>query len=258
MSLLETRGLGKSFGAVQALDEPDVEIDRGELVGLIGPNGAGKTTFFNVVSGIEEPDAGAISFDGADITGQTPEKIAQQGLVRTFQRTRELTTMTVMDNVRLGGTDRPGERTIPAVVNGTETRQREAEVTTRAEELLEFFDLEDMSDAYASSLSGGQRKLLEIARALMLDPSLFMLDEPLAGVNPTLQQSIVDYVQRLNDKGMTFLVIEHNVELLREFVDRLVVMHQGRVLADDDPETVLRNDEVVDAYLGETIASEEN
>jgi branched-chain amino acid transport system ATP-binding protein len=255
MTLLETTGLRKSFGAVQALNEPDVRVDRGELVGLIGPNGAGKTTFFNVVSGIEEPDTGTVTFDGTEITGFPPEQTAQRGLVRTFQRTRELTTMTVLDNVRLGGTDRPGERTIPAIVGGEATRNREREVTERAEELLEFFDLDHMRGSYASSLSGGQRKLLEIARALMLEPDLFMLDEPLAGVNPTLEQSIIEYIRRLNDDGMTFVVIEHNIEVLRQFVDRLIVMHQGRVLADGTPQSILQNDAVVDAYLGETITS---
>jgi branched-chain amino acid transport system ATP-binding protein len=253
MALFETTGLRKSFGALQALDEPDVAVESGELVGLIGPNGAGKTTFFNTVTGIDDPDEGTVRFDGQEITGLAPEAVAQRGLVRTFQRTRELETMTVLDNVRLGGRDRPGERTLPGIVNGRRTREREAAVTERARELIDFFDLDGMEDEYAGALSGGQRKLLEIARALMLEPKLFMLDEPLAGVNPTLERTIVDYVERLNDDGMTFLVIEHNVELLREFVDRLVVMHQGRVLADDDPETILQNDAVVDAYLGETL-----
>jgi branched-chain amino acid transport system ATP-binding protein len=254
MTLLQTDGLEKSFGAVQALDHPDISVQRGEIVGLIGPNGAGKSTFFNALTGVDPPDAGTVWFDGEDITGLSPDRVARRGLVRTFQQTREIETMTVIDNVRLGGTDRPGERTVPALINGERTREREAEVTTRATELLEFFDLDHMADSYASSLSGGQRKLLEIARALMLEPNLFVLDEPLAGVNPTLGQSITEYIGRLNDDGMTFVIIEHDIEALRGLVDRLVVMHQGRVLAEGDPVDILSNDRVVDAYLGDMVA----
>lgn len=254
MTLLHTDGLEKSFGAVQALDNPDISVQRGEIVGLIGPNGAGKSTFFNALTGVDPPDSGTVFFDDEDITGLSPDRVARRGLVRTFQQTREIETMTVIDNVRLGGTERPGERTIPALINGEQTREREAKVTTKATDLLEFFDLDHMADSYASSLSGGQRKLLEIARALMLEPKLFALDEPLAGVNPTLGQSITEYIDRLNDDGMTFIIIEHDIEALRGLVDRLVVMHQGRVLAEGDPEDILSNDRVVDAYLGDMVA----
>jgi branched-chain amino acid transport system ATP-binding protein len=250
VTLFETRGLRKSFGGLVALDEPDVAVESGELVGVIGPNGAGKTTFFNCVTGVLEPDAGSVYFDGEEVTGDPIHEIAQRGLVRTYQHTRELTTMTVEENLKLAAPDHPGERLGQAARGTEDVAAREAAVERRAAELLDQFELTHVADHYAGELSGGQRKLLEIARALMLDPELLLLDEPLAGVNPTLGEEIVDYVQALNDEGTTFLVIEHEIQTLADLVDRLVVLNEGSVLADGDPDAVLRDDDVVAAYLG--------
>ncbi|MFB6269268.1 MAG: ABC transporter ATP-binding protein [Halobacterium sp.] len=251
MTLLGVDGLVKEFGGLRALDGVDIAVEEGELVGVMGPNGAGKSTFFNCVSGVVEPDAGTVVFDGEDVTGDQPEELARDGLVRTFQHTRQLDTMTVRENVRLAAPDQPGERTVPALLRTGEMQSVEADVAERADELIEAFELDHLADEYASSLSGGQRKLLELARVLMLDPDLLLLDEPFAGVNPTLTNDIADCIQSLNDDGMTVVVIEHELETLTALVDRLVVLEQGSVLVDGDPETVLQDERVIDAYLGE-------
>ena len=251
MTLLDVDGLVKEFGGLRALDGVDLSVDSGELVGVMGPNGAGKSTFFNCVSGVVEPDRGTVAFDGEDVTGDQPEVLARSGLVRTFQHTRQLDTMTVRENVRLAALDQPGERTLPALVRTDEMETVERGVAERADELIETFELDHLRDEYASSLSGGQRKLLELARVLMLDPDLLLLDEPFAGVNPTLTNEIAGRIEELNDDGMTVVVIEHELETLTALVDRLVVLEQGRVLVDGDPETVLSDERVIDAYLGE-------
>ncbi|QLG29036.1 ABC transporter ATP-binding protein [Halorarum halophilum] len=251
MSLLATDGLVKEFGGVRALEDLSVSVDRGELVGVMGPNGAGKSTLFNCVSGIVEPDAGRVTFDGEDVTGDAPETLARSGLVRTFQLTRELETMTVRDNVRLAAPDQQGERTVPALLRTDAMQEQERRVRERADDLIETFELERLADEYSSALSGGQRKLLELARVLMLEPDLLLLDEPFAGVNPTLTREIAGRIRDLNDGGMTVVVIEHEIETLTELVDRLIVLQQGRLLVEGDPEAVLSDERVIDAYLGE-------
>ena len=251
MTLLDVTGLGKEFGGLRALDDVDVSVDEGELVGVMGPNGAGKSTLFNCISGVVTPDEGSVVFDGDDVTGEQPETLARRGLVRTFQHTRQLDTMTVRENVRLAALDQPGERTLPALARSEAMQSVERDVRERADDLIEAFELDHLADEYASSLSGGQRKLLELARVLMLDPDLLLLDEPFAGVNPTLTNDIADRITGLNDEGMTVVVIEHELETLTALVDRLVVLQQGSVLVDDDPETVLSDERVIDAYLGE-------
>ncbi|GAB3419514.1 ABC transporter ATP-binding protein [Haloparvum alkalitolerans] len=250
MSLLSTDGLVKEFGGLRAVDDLSVSVEEGEIVGVMGPNGAGKSTFFNCVSGVIKPDAGTVTLDGADVTGDAPESLAHRGLVRTFQDTRELETMTVRDNVRLAAPDQPGERTLPALLRSGAMRDHEATVRERADELIETFELDHLADEYSSNLSGGQRKLLELARALMLDPEVLMLDEPFAGVNPTLTREIADRIRDLNEKGMTVVVIEHEIETLSELVDRLVVLQQGSLLVEGDPEDVLSDERVIEAYLG--------
>lgn len=251
MSLLDVDGLVKEFGGLRALDELSVSVESGELVGVMGPNGAGKTTFFNCVSGVVDSDEGRVEFDGNDITNDSPEKLARAGMIRTFQLTRELETMTVRDNVRLAAPNQPGERTIPALMRTDTMQQREYEIQERADDLIETFELGHLADEYSSNLSGGQRKLLELARALMLDPQLLLLDEPFAGVNPTLTRDIATRISGLNDDGMTIVVVEHELETLTELVDRLIVLQQGSLLVEGDPDTVLLDDRVIEAYLGE-------
>ncbi|WP_435365365.1 ABC transporter ATP-binding protein [Haloarchaeobius sp. DYHT-AS-18] len=250
MTLLDVDGLGKQFGGLVAIDDLSLSFDAGELVGVMGPNGAGKSTFFNCVSGVVEPDDGTVVFDGEDVTGADTAVLAREGLVRTFQHTRQLDTMTVRENVRLAAPGQPGERTVSALLRTDDMQETEAAVAERADELIETFELTRLADEYASSLSGGQRKLLELARVLMLDPDLLLLDEPFAGVNPTLTNEIAAHIRDLNDDGMTVVVIEHELETLTELVDRLVVLQQGSLLVEGDPETVLNDERVIDAYLG--------
>ncbi|WP_435156920.1 ABC transporter ATP-binding protein [Haladaptatus sp. DFWS20] len=251
MSLLEVENLVKEFGGLRALDHLSLSVDRGELVGVMGPNGAGKSTFFNCVSGVVLPDDGQVTFDGNDVTGDSPEKLAQTGMVRTFQHTRELETMTVRDNVRLAAPDQSGEHTIPALLHTDGMKKQENMVRDRADELIEAFELDHLADEYSSNLSGGQRKLLELARVLMLEPDLLLLDEPFAGVNPTLTREIADRIRALNDDGMTIILIEHELETLTELVDHLVVLEQGRLLVEGIPDEVLSDERVIEAYLGE-------
>ncbi|MFB6302950.1 MAG: ABC transporter ATP-binding protein [Haloferacaceae archaeon] len=253
MTLLATRGLSKSFGGIQALDDVSVDIENGELVGLIGPNGAGKTTFFNCVTGFLEPTAGSVYFGGEEVTGYSSAELAHEGMVRSFQHSRAVTTLSVLDNVRLAAPDHPGERTLRALAGTDEVTEYEREITRRAEELLERFDLAQRADEYAGRLSGGQRKLLEVARALMLDPDLLMLDEPYAGIDEETIGEISAYIKELNDEGMTFLVIEHGLESLVELVDRLIVLNQGEVLADGPTEEVVRDEQVIKVYTGEPL-----
>ena len=251
MTLLDVVDLEKEFGGLLAVDDLSLSVDRGELVGVMGPNGAGKSTLFNCISGVAAPSDGVVAFDGEDVTGEQPEELARRGLVRTFQHTRQLGTMTVRENVRLAAPDQPGERTLPALAGTREMRDTERRVIERADELIAAFELDHLADERASNLSGGQRKLLELARVLMLDPDLLLLDEPFAGVNPTLTDDIADRIRALNDDGMTVVVIEHELETLTALVDRLVVLTQGSVLVDGDPATVLDDERVVEAYLGE-------
>lgn len=250
MSLLSTDNIVKEFGGLRAIDGVSVSVDSGELVGVIGPNGAGKSTLFNCISGVITPDEGTVTYDGTAVTGDPPETLARRGLVRTFQSTRELETMTVRDNVRLAAPDQPGERTVSALLRTDSMQTTEESVRTRADELLETFELDHLADEYSGNLSGGQRKLLELARTLMLDPHMLMLDEPFAGVNPTLTDEIAERIRELNDDGMTVVIIEHELETLTELVDRLVVLQQGQVLVDGEPEAVLSDDRVIEAYLG--------
>ncbi|WP_266083369.1 ABC transporter ATP-binding protein [Haladaptatus caseinilyticus] len=251
MNLLEVENLVKEFGGLRALDHLSISVGREELVGVMGPNGAGKSTFFNCVSGVVHPDDGQITFDGKNVTGDSPEKLARTGMVRTFQHTRELETMTVRDNVRLAAPDQPGEHTIPALLHTDEMEKQEHAVRNRADELIETFELEHLADEYSSNLSGGQRKLLELARVLMLEPDLLLLDEPFAGVNPTLTREIADHIRALNEDGMTIILIEHELETLTELVDHLVVLEQGRLLVEGVPKEVLSDERVIEAYLGE-------
>lgn len=254
-ALLETEGLSKDFGGIRALDDVDVTIESGELVGLIGPNGAGKTTFFNCVTGFLDPTEGRVTFDGRDVTGAQPEELARQGMVRTFQHTRVMTALSVLDNVRVAAPDHPGERTLPSLLTTDAATQYERELTRRAEDLLDRFDLGDRADVFAGRLSGGERKVLELVRGLVLEPELLMLDEPYAGIDERTIDQIATYIRELNDEGTTFLVIEHGLESLVELVDRLIVLHQGEVLADGPTDSVVADERVVSVYTGKPIES---
>ena len=241
-------GVKRTFGGVTAVDVDHVEFQRGFITALIGPNGAGKTTFFNLLTGFDHADQGVWSFNGTPLRKVPAHKVARMGMVRTFQLTKALTKMTVIENMRLGATGQSGERLLPALF--TMWRGQEAENTALAEELLARFKLDHMRDEYAGSLSGGQRKLLEMARGLMTRPELIMLDEPMAGVNPALTQSLLGHVKSLRDDGMSVIFVEHDMDVVHDISDWVVVMAEGSIIAEGTPTEIGRNQDVIDAYLG--------
>jgi neutral amino acid transport system ATP-binding protein len=256
--ILQADDVVKRFGGIRAVNGATLNVREGSITALIGPNGAGKTTFFNVITGFYRPDGGRASFNGDEILGSSPHAIARLGMVRTFQIAKALARMPVIDNMMLAAPDQPGERLLNVIVRPREVRRREAEVRAQALELLNLFDLARLADEYAGTLSGGQRKLLELARALMARPRLLLLDEPMAGINPTLGRRLLDYMQRLRTEwGVSFLYIEHDMEVVMNHSDRVIVMAQGRVIADGEPHEVRSDQAVIDAYLGSGMVAEE-
>ena len=247
--ILVVDGVQRRFGGLTAVDVQHVEIQRGVITALIGPNGAGKTTFFNLLTGFDKPNEGSWSFNGTPISGVSPYKVARRGMVRTFQLTKVLSRLTVLENMRLGATKQRGEGILAAFFKPL-WRQQEAEITAQAEELLTRFKLDAKADDMAGSLSGGQRKLLEMARALMVKPEMVMLDEPMAGVNPALTQSLLGHVKDLRTEGMTVLFVEHDMHMVRHISDWVVVMAEGRIIAEGTPDQISSNPAVIDAYLG--------
>jgi neutral amino acid transport system ATP-binding protein len=249
--LLVVEDVRRRFGGLHAVDGAAFEVRAGTVTALIGPNGAGKTTLFNVVSGFLRPDGGRIAFEGRDIAGRSPHVIARMGLVRTFQLTRVLAKMKVLDNMMLAAPDQPGEKLYNALFRPVRTRRREREVRAQALELLERVGLASHANEYAAPLSGGQRKLLELARALMARPTMVMLDEPMAGVNPTLGRRLLVYLDELRDEeGLTVLFVEHDMDVVMGVSDEVVVMSEGRVISQGPPEAVRNDRRVIDAYLG--------
>ena len=248
-AVLVADGVRRSFGGVNAVDVEHVEVQKNVITALIGPNGAGKTTFFNLMTGFDKPDAGTWVFDGTPLAGVAASRVAKTGMVRTFQLTKALARMTVLDNMRRGGGDQPGEGLFSALVKPL-WAAREREITDKAMTLLERFKLDAKKDDFAGSLSGGQRKLLEMARALMSDPALVMLDEPMAGVNPALTQSLLGHITDLRDSGTSVLFVEHDMHMVRHISDWVVVMAQGQVVAEGPPAEVMADQAVIDAYLG--------
>jgi branched-chain amino acid transport system ATP-binding protein len=239
----------RTFGGLTAVDVEHVEIQRGAITALIGPNGAGKTTFFNLITGFDDADEGTWSFNERQVAGMAPYRLARIGMVRTFQLTKALSRMTVMDNMRLGAKNQIGERFYAAVLPFLWNSQ-EKSIAERAVKLLERFNLHEKVDDFAGSLSGGQRKLLEMARALMTDPDLIMLDEPMAGVNPALKQSLLGHIKTMREEGTTVLFVEHDMDMVHDISDWVIVMAQGAVIAEGPPDAVMKNQAVIDAYLG--------
>jgi len=249
--LLDIDEVVKRFGGIRAVDGATMEIREGAITALIGPNGAGKTTLFNVVTGFYRGDRGEVRFDGESVFGEPPYAIARKGMVRTFQITKALAAMPVIDNMMLAAPNQPGEKFRNVIFRPGEVKAREREVHEQAMELLEIFNLTELADDYAGTLSGGQRKLLELARALMARPKLLLLDEPMAGINPTLGRRLLDHMQRLRqEEGVTFLFIEHDMEVVMNHSDRVVVMAEGKVIAEGEPDEVREDKRVIDAYLG--------
>jgi branched-chain amino acid transport system ATP-binding protein len=240
----------KSFGGLIAVGGVSVDIEEGEIVGLIGPNGAGKSTLFDLLSGFQRPDTGTVYLNGTDVTGRPPHERAVAGLVRTFQISRELAGMTVEENMRLAGKHNPSESMIGSLSMLVNESARETEIEQEAERLLKEIELWELRDEYAGNLSGGQRKLLEFGRALMTDPDILLLDEPMAGVNPRLTDDLLELIRLLNDRGMTFLIVEHDINLIASLSERIVAMVDGKVLTTGPPSEVQQNEELLEAYLG--------
>jgi branched-chain amino acid transport system ATP-binding protein len=239
----------RQFGGLTAVDVEHVEIPRGKITALIGPNGAGKTTLFNLLTGFDNPNTGTWFFDGKDLAGVAPYKVTRMGMIRTFQLTKALSLLTVIDNMRLGSQEQSGEGLLRALFKPL-WKKREDEITAQADELLKRFKLDTKREDFAGSLSGGQRKLLEMARALMGKPKMVMLDEPMAGVNPALTQSLLEHIKSLKSDGTTVLFVEHDMHMVRHISDWVIVMAEGKVVAEGPPSDVMKNPAVIDAYLG--------
>lgn len=251
--ILHATGMSRSFGGVHAVRDMSLEVAKGSITGLIGPNGAGKSTLFNLLSGVIKSDGGAVVFNGRDVTSLAPWKRARLGMIRTFQLAREFQRMTVLENLMLAPQLQLGETFWPNFLTPGKVRQQEAEIYEKACEVMEIALLAKLRDTYAGDLSGGQKKLLELARTLMIDCDLILLDEPGAGVNPALMQTLTDMIRRLNrDHGKTFLVVEHDMDMIAQLCDPVVVMTQGGYLTGGPFEEIRQNPAVIEAYLGET------
>jgi neutral amino acid transport system ATP-binding protein len=238
------------FGGVKAVDGATLSVEPGKITALIGPNGAGKTSLFNAVTGFYRPNSGSIVFDGREIAGKRPHAVARQGLVRTFQLTKALAKMSVMDNMMLAAPNQAGEKMFAPWITPWVVRRQEKENRAKAVELLELFNLAEKRDDYAATLSGGQRKLLELARALMMEPRMILLDEPMAGINPTLGARLLEHVGKLRDDGMTFVLVEHDMDVVMRVSEHVIVMANGRVITEGTADEVRKNQQVIDAYLG--------
>lgn len=249
--MLEIKEVDKSFGGLMAVCDCSLTVQKGSITGLIGPNGAGKTTLFDIITGRYKPERGKITFQGQEIGGLLPHQIFQKKIYRTFQITREFAQMTVLENLMLVPAQQMGERIWNTWFRRSRVRKQEKTIKEKALEVLEFLELSDLKDEYASSLSGGQKKLLELARSMMADPEMVLLDEPGAGVNPTLMKKLIANIRTLcEEKDITFFLIEHDMDLVMNLCNPVIVMSEGKKLAEGTPEEIKRDKRVLEAYLG--------
>ena len=248
--MLEIERVVKEFDGLRVLNEATLKVERGEIAGLIGPNGSGKTTLFNVVSGVYKPDGGAIKYKGERIDGLKPYQIFRRGLVRTFQIPRLFQKLSVLNNMLIAAKKNSGESFSLAFLKG-KWLQEERGLVEKARDILKFLDLDRLKDEPASNLSGGQMKLLELGRALMSDPEMLLIDEPASGVNPALVDKIFRKLLELREEGLTFLIIEHRMEALLSYADKIHVMYKGEVIAEGTPSEIVNNPQVINVYLGE-------
>ena len=249
--MITINNLTKKFGGFTAVNDASLTIEEGSITGLVGPNGAGKTTLFNVIAGIYRPSNGSVMLDGKDITGLEPHELFHKGLLRTFQIAHEFSTMSVRENLMMVPGGQSGEKPIDVWTNPSKIRKEEALLRKKADEVIEFLEISHVADELAGNLSGGQKKLLELGRTMMVDAKIVFLDEVGAGVNRTLLNTIGDAIIRLNkERGYTFCVIEHDMEFIGRLCDPVIVMAEGGVLAQGTIEEIKSNEQVIEAYLG--------
>ncbi|MBO6718190.1 MAG: ABC transporter ATP-binding protein [Rhizobiaceae bacterium] len=249
--MIRVEDLHMHFGGIRAVDGASIEVAKGSITGLIGPNGAGKTTLFNVIAGHYAPTSGKVWLDGEDITGLPPHELFAKGLLRTFQIAHEFSTLTVRENLMMVPAEQPGESLIDVWLRAGKVREREAEIRQRADEVIDFLNLGHLAEERAGNLSGGQKKLLELGRTMMVDAKIVFLDEVGAGVNRTLLKTIADAILRLNrERGYTFCVIEHDMDFIASLCDPVIVMAEGHVLFEGTASEVKTNEQVIEAYLG--------
>ncbi len=249
--MLEVNNIVKSFGGLKAVNDCSIKVEEGSITGLIGPNGAGKTTLFNVITGFFKPDKGQISFHGERIEGLTPDKIFHKKIFRTFQITREFDQMTVLENLMIIPASQSGEKIWNTWFRSGIVRKQEKALKEKSLDVLEFVELIKLKDDYAGTLSGGQKKLLELAKSMMAEPKIVLLDEPGAGVNPTLMKKLISNIRKLREeKNMTFFLIEHDMDLVMNLCDPVIVMSEGKKLAEGKPAEIKQDERVLEAYLG--------
>ena len=249
-NLISVKNLKKSFGGITAVDIKELSFIEGELTSVIGPNGAGKTTFFDLISGFQNADSGDIFLKEKNISNSQPYKIARMGMVRTFQLTKVFDRMTVMENLLFSGSDVNNDSFLKSILKLNSQKVYENSLKDKANEIMNDLNIGHMADSYARELSGGQKKLLELARAIINEPEILLLDEPLAGVNPKLAEDILSLIKKLSEDGITIVMVEHNIEAVMKISERVVVLAEGSLIADGSPNEIRTNKNVIEAYLG--------
>jgi branched-chain amino acid transport system ATP-binding protein len=249
-NLLEVKNLKKTFGGLQAVNIKELKFKKNQLTSIIGPNGAGKTTFFDLISGFQTADSGDIFLNGNDISNSQSYQIARMGMIRTFQLTKVFDRMTVLENLMFSGSSVTNDSFAKSIINTKKQRKYEIELKDKSYEIMKDLNISHMADSYARELSGGQKKLLELARSIVNNPDTLLLDEPLAGVNPKLAEDLLGLIQKLASSGISILMVEHNIEAVMKISERIVVLSEGALIADGSPNEIRNDQSVIEAYLG--------